>query len=356
MANLTHTRQQLEHTWQRFRSTQAPRVLRDHWPQVMPLPGGGPERTQGPHLRATDVPRAEESAHAWLTALVAFDELQSYRELDTLLRRSVELVRSALSLERAALFLLSDDQTLYGTFGTGLSGETTDERHISFELGKSHREAFALTNSGLAQWSRFPNVPLFAQRANRTVVLRMGENVIVPIPARGTCMGLIACDNGLSGSKLSTEVLIRTAVFARIVGPLLLPFATSLTERRRDSTNHALLAPHVAGNTHQELIGKAIARLRLDPNEPRAQIAKALGTSADRLGRSFKAEMGESLPEYRNKLRLQRFLALVDPNGGDLLSCALAAGFGSYAQFNRVFHQCHGIAPITYLRQRRGEA
>lgn len=321
----------------------------------MPLPGGGPECSYNESPHAANETKAEASARAWLTALVAFDELQSYREADTLLRRSVELLRSAICLERAALFLLTNEGTLYGTFGTGLEGETTDERHISFELGKSHREAFALTNSGLAQWSRFPNVPLFAQETNRTVVLRMGENVIVPIPARGTCIGLIACDNGFSGSRLSTEVLIRTAVFARIVGPLLLPPSSSLAARRCDATNDVSMPPPIEVTPHAELIGKAVARLRMDPNEPRERLAKALGTSADRLGRLFKAEMGESLPEYRNKLRLQRFFALVDPNGGDLLACALAAGFGSYAQFNRVFHQCHGIAPITYLRQRRGD-
>src|SRR5690606_27290536 len=131
--------------------------------------------------------------------------LLAYSDFSTLLRRGVELLREAVGLERAAIFLLQGDRHLVGTFGTGSNGETTDERHIAFELGHSHREAFTLCNQGLAHWSRFPGVPLFAQSGDRTVVVRTGENVIVPIPTNGGCIGLIACDWGLSGATADTE-------------------------------------------------------------------------------------------------------------------------------------------------------
>jgi AraC-like DNA-binding protein len=351
MPSFAQAHREQELTWQRFRSWREPRVLRDAWPKVLPLPGGGPGNQKAPKPSAAGA-FAECSQQAWLTALTAFDELSSYRDLDTLLRRSVELLRSALGLERAAIFLLRDGTHLCGTFGTGPCAETTDERHISFELGQSHREAFALCSQGLAQWSRFPNVPLFAQESNRTVVLRTGENVIVPIPSRRSCLGLVACDNGVSGSSIDTDTLIRTAVFARVLGPLLIPKVQAHELRVHEDA----VARELPASARCELVGAAIRHLRLDPNEPRERLAKALGTTADRLGRAFKAEMGESLPEYRNKVRLQRFFSLVDPNGGNLLASALAAGFGSYAQFNRVFHHCYDSAPIGYLRQRQGPA
>jgi len=80
-------------------------------------------------------------------------------------------------------------------------------------------------------------------------------------------------------------------------------------------------------------------------------LARRLGTTADKLGRAFKATLGESVRDYRNRLRLGRFLSLVDPSGGNLLQAALDAGFGSYAQFHRVFRSQFGCSPIEYLRR-----
>lgn len=338
--------QHVVRTWLGYKDAAPARLLCDTWPQVPPVPGGGldrPPKTE--HPSSPERPEApvqhRSSAQAWLSSLAAFDELRAYNDFATLLRRGVELLREAIGVERAAIFLLEPDQRLVGSFGTGTGGETTDERHIAFEMGNSHREAFTLCNQGLAQWLRFSNVPLFAQSGDQTVVLRMGENVIVPIPGNGGCIGLIACDWGLTGAASDTETLVRTAVFARIIGPLLYPWLTSVPQSHLPATNSAA----------QQLVGAAIRRLRVDPNEDRRAIAKALGTTADRLGRVFKAEMGETMPEYRNRLRLERFFAVVDAEGGNLLRAALDAGFGSYAQFHRVFHGAFGCSPIEYLKR-----
>ncbi len=323
-------------TWVGYRGAAPLRLLCDTWPQVPPVPGGRLECAK------ESPPQHRTSAQAWLSSLAAFDELRAYNDFPTLLRRGVELLREAIGVERAAIFLVEPGQRLVGTFGTGTNGETTDERHIAFEMGHSHREAFTLCNQGLAQWSRFSNVPLFAQSGDTTVTLRMGENVIVPIPSNGGCLGLIACDWGLTGGSSDTETLVRTAVFARILSPLLVAWLPSVAE----------VEPKVVNTAAQRLVGSAIRRLRIDPNEDRHAIAKALGTTADRLGRVFKSEMGETLAEYRNRLRLERFFSVVDAEGGNLLGAALDAGFGSYAQFHRVFHAAFGCSPIEYLKRR----
>ena len=74
--------------------------------------------------------------------------------------------------------------------------------------------------------------------------------------------------------------------------------------------------------------------------------------SLGRLARVFKAEMGMSLVEYRNRLRLDRFTALLDTGHRNLLEAALAAGFGSYAQFHRVFRALRHVTPSDYRRRR----
>ena len=67
---------------------------------------------------------------------------------------------------------------------------------------------------------------------------------------------------------------------------------------------------------------------------------------------SFKSQMGISFTAFRNRCRVDRFL---DPYGHrhalTLLEAATTAGFGSYAQFYRVFVHVMKITPATYRRQ-----
>ena len=82
------------------------------------------------------------------------------------------------------------------------------------------------------------------------------------------------------------------------------------------------------------------------------EIAAKLELSLSRLARVFKSEMGMSLVEYRNRLRLDRFEVLLDRGRTNLLEAALAAGFGSYAQFHRVFRALRHMTPREYLHKR----
>jgi AraC-like DNA-binding protein len=81
-----------------------------------------------------------------------------------------------------------------------------------------------------------------------------------------------------------------------------------------------------------------------------------MGISPGHLARSFKTEMGVSLVEYRNRLRVERFFATVDRGGSNLQEAAQEAGFGSYAQFHRVFRKLLGTTPREYLTGRRAQA
>lgn len=316
------------------------RVLRESWPPVHAVCEGGNQPAAG---------RAQ-SSQRWLSVLAAVDELRKYRDQDTLLRRSVELLRDSVGIERAAIFLLgAAGERLYGTWGTGPAGETTDERRIAFDAGASHREAFAHASCGTAQWSRFMDVPLFAQTQQGTVVLRQGENVIIPIPGSDRSLGLVACDWALSGRRADIETLLRAAVFTRVLSPLLQLLAAKTTQV--EVANDAAEQPHDASPRDVELAARAAHALHANPGEDRRVLARRLGTTADKLGRAFKATLGESVRDYRNRLRLGRFLSLVDPSGGNLLQAALDAGFGSYAQFHRVFRSQFGCSPIEYLRR-----
>jgi len=69
------------------------------------------------------------------------------------------------------------------------------------------------------------------------------------------------------------------------------------------------------------------------------------------LSRMFGRQVGMSLSCYRNNLRLRRFWeAYRQPQGATITEAVYEAGFGSYAQFHKVFKKRYGKAPREAVR------
>ncbi len=84
------------------------------------------------------------------------------------------------------------------------------------------------------------------------------------------------------------------------------------------------------------------------------QLARRAGVSPYSLSVLFRRQTGTSIPEYRNRIRMNRFFALFRARPGvRLLELALEAGFGSYAQFYRVFTSQAGQTPNAWLKSTR---
>jgi AraC-like DNA-binding protein len=81
-----------------------------------------------------------------------------------------------------------------------------------------------------------------------------------------------------------------------------------------------------------------------------AKLARACGVSEAHLSRTFHRQIGVSLTRYRNSIRLSRFwLEYRQPTQKNLAEAVYAAGFGSYAQFYKVFVQAYGRGPRECL-------
>ena len=79
-------------------------------------------------------------------------------------------------------------------------------------------------------------------------------------------------------------------------------------------------------------------------------LAKACGVSKSYLSRVFHRQVGVALNQYRNTLRLSRFFEeLRQPGKKTIARAVYAAGFGSYAQFYKVFIQAYGRGPRECL-------
>lgn len=112
--------------------------------------------------------------------------------------------------------------------------------------------------------------------------------------------------------------------------------------------NSAAVALHPAVARALEQLGDARGELTL------AHLARSCGASEAHLSRMFARQIGVPLARYRNSLRLGRFWNHY--RGGHtqhtVAESAYAAGFGSYAQFHRVFTQAYGRGPRASLQSR----
>lgn len=97
---------------------------------------------------------------------------------------------------------------------------------------------------------------------------------------------------------------------------------------------------HPAVRNALRLLSEVDGNLRL------RDLAKACGSSEAYLSRTFRRQIGIPLSRYRNSLRLSRFWEYFrQPPRKTVAEAVYAAGFGSYAQFYKVFTHAYGHGP-----------
>jgi methylphosphotriester-DNA--protein-cysteine methyltransferase len=282
--------------------------------------------------------------------LAAADELAGIADTDQMLRRAVELARERIGLERVGLWLRDPRAAiagtprtppqllLRGTWGTGLAGETTDEHELAHECDPV--EAQTLCNLQLegSLWRRSESMLVCPQGINGTTDLGRGWLVATPLVAARDFIGVMYNDSAVSRAPFEESKQLAMAVFCSLLSGLFLPRRSRF---RWPATAAAQQSPWV----------KSVLRaLEENPRSSGEYLARQLSISAGHLARSFKAEVGVSLVEYRNRRLMDRFFVALERGNGNLLSAALEAGFGSYTQFHRVYKRMFGTCP----REQRG--
>jgi AraC-like DNA-binding protein len=82
------------------------------------------------------------------------------------------------------------------------------------------------------------------------------------------------------------------------------------------------------------------------------ELARRCGASAEHLSRLFALQVGVPMVQYRNSVRLGRFLERHRSESEKTMAeKVFAAGFGSYAQFHRVFTRAYGRGPRECLKE-----
>jgi len=114
--------------------------------------------------------------------------------------------------------------------------------------------------------------------------------------------------------------------------------------QNRQQTQNGAVALHPAVRKALELLSAG----ELDHDLGR--LARRCGVSEAYLSRVFGRQVGVPLNRYRNSVRLGRFLEHYrQPEQKTITEAMYAAGFGSYAQFYKVFTQAYGRGPRSCL-------
>ncbi|MEX2592601.1 MAG: AraC family transcriptional regulator [Anditalea sp.] len=79
-------------------------------------------------------------------------------------------------------------------------------------------------------------------------------------------------------------------------------------------------------------------------------LAKECGTSSSRLSRLFNVQIGVSIVDYKNRLKLKQFINCINHNPDyNISEACYMVGFGSYSQFYKTFKQSFGTSPKAYF-------
>lgn len=82
------------------------------------------------------------------------------------------------------------------------------------------------------------------------------------------------------------------------------------------------------------------------------ELASDAGISESHLSKLFSSQVGVTLTECRNRIRVERFIEIYgDGSRSTLMDAALEAGFGSYPQFYRVFLKQMGYPPGEHRKK-----
>jgi AraC-like DNA-binding protein len=109
---------------------------------------------------------------------------------------------------------------------------------------------------------------------------------------------------------------------------------------------HALRAP-IRG--YHPLTVRALNSLIARPDLKRGGLARLIHGNASEVSRYFHRDIGLTLVAYRTRLRLIRFIQLVEGGGRSFLAAAIDAGFGSYSQCHRAFQHAFDCTPRVFF-------
>ena len=276
----------------------------------------------------------------------ASSALPSCADADQMLRVATELARDIIGLSRVAFYIRdpSAERLLFrGSWTTTADGSTRSDHEAVREL--SVRDGLALQNlreTGSPALCRSRSAWFVSSEAEP-----LGDDdaiMVTPLFAAGHLVGML-CNDAVRGQLPEPSKQAAAAVLCGMV-------AIDYVARR----GPVRFQPLGVATAPSQLVQRIRDAIDENPARRGKDLAVEFGVSPGHLARAFKREMGLSLVDYRNRKRIDRFWDTLRRRGRaySLKQAAFDAGFGSYAQFNRIHKKLVGVGPR--LGARRTEA
>jgi PAS domain S-box-containing protein len=155
-----------------------------------------------------------------LRAVVAIaDELISCPDLDAICRRTVELAREKLDLDRCAIFL-RDGNVLRGTYGTSLQRKTTDEHHHEVDPYPDWLKHFQSLQPEDRQMI-IHEEPYTEWAGNKVVRFDKGWVALTPIQSAGSFVGMFSNDTAITRTPVDETQQEVVTVLCSLLGAII---------------------------------------------------------------------------------------------------------------------------------------
>ncbi len=272
--------------------------------------------------------------------LNGISDLSGMTDVDDLSESAILLVRDCIGLKRVLFFvreLSPRTPRLGGCWSVDAAGVVTDVRHLRHEYSAAEHAALLHLHQTSRLWKHDTSSALESAPWLRRSGIGWSWVVVTPLIAGQELLGVFY--NGGDGNTFLDEAKqVELSVLGGSLGMQLLPLW-----RRLD-----WLCPGPPGR-RRAVVERVRAAINETPGLRGRVLPGQLGMSASHLARTFKREVGVSLVEYRHRVQLGRFFAVLSRGGTTLRDAATEAGFGHYAQFHRVYRKLMGAAPYESL-------
>ncbi|MFL5657827.1 MAG: helix-turn-helix transcriptional regulator [Ktedonobacteraceae bacterium] len=104
------------------------------------------------------------------------------------------------------------------------------------------------------------------------------------------------------------------------------------------------------------LIREAVTSIRFNIDQPLSlnRVAETLGVHPSYLSRAFKKELGMTITDYINRLRIEEAKYLLDSGNASVTEAALSVGYNDPNYFSKVFTKLEHVTPHDYRKRKKG--